>query len=426
MITDWVADAVAKAAPQLVSDRRHLHQHPELSGQEFQTARYIADRLDTLGLHAQLLLDGTAVVGELTGSLTGSLDGTGSGDRSILVRADIDALPIQENGPDRPYRSLVPGVMHACGHDAHTAIALGVAEILSTNRDRFAGRVRFAFQPAEELVNGAARMIAAGALGDPVPDAVIGLHVLRQLEVGTIGVRAGAIFASADYFTIKVQGRSAHGGLPHQGLDPIPVASAIVLALQTLVSREVSPLDSAVISVGTIHGGEVINNIADSVVLTGCMRAFTPEVRSHLLIRVAEIVTGIAKAAGMHASFTRGPSSPPAISDPGMVELVRNAVHAIPRVEVHEVGTLSVGDDMAEFLEAAPGCYFMLGAGNAPDGVHAPHHHPDFDLDERCLPIGANVLINAVLQYCSSGAPEVTGMTSAGGSGGPPQRMDGR
>jgi amidohydrolase len=301
MTADWVTEAVGAALPQLVSDRRHLHQHPELSGKEFETARYIADRLAALGLQPTLLLEGTAVVAEVTGLL----DPGRAPARSILLRADIDALPIQENGPDRPYRSVVAGVMHACGHDAHTAIGLAVAAILAANRERFTGRVRFAFQPAEERVNGAARMIAAGALGDPRVEAVLGLHVLRQLPVGVIGVRDGAIFGSADEFTITVQGRSAHGGLPHQGLDPIP------------------PLDPAVISIGTIHGGEVINNIADSVVLSGSMRAFAPEVRSHLLTRVPEIVTGMAEAAGMEASFSRGASSPPAISDPAMVELVR-------------------------------------------------------------------------------------------------------
>jgi amidohydrolase len=421
MTADWIDEAVANAAGRLVADRRHLHQHPELSGQELQTAQFISERLTRIGLDPQLLLDGTAVVAVLEGE--GSAAATPR--RNLLVRADIDALPIQENGPDRTYRSQVPGVMHACGHDAHVAIALTVAEMLTHERKRFAGRIRFAFQPAEERVNGAARMIAAGALGPDGVDGVLGLHVLRQLPVGTIGVRDGAIFGSADEFTIKVQGRGSHGGLPHQGLDPIPVAAAIVLQLQTLVTREVSPLDSAVISIGTIHGGEVINNIADSVVLTGSMRAFTPDIRRQLLNRASEMVPAIAQAAGMQATFTRGAGSPPAISEPGMVELVRRATHATPGAVVAEVGSLSVGDDMAEFLQAAPGCYFMLGAGNAPEGVHAPHHHPDFDLDEACLPIGAAVLTRAAIAFCSdetrTSANQPTGDSRASS-----QRVDGR
>ena len=401
MSSQWLDEAVAAAVPTMVADRRHLHQHPELSGAEFETARFIADRLRSLGLSPQLLLDDTAVIADLDGRLGSG----GAPARNLLLRADIDALPIQENNPDRPYRSKVSGVMHACGHDAHVAIALTVAEILTANRERFAGRVRFAFQPAEERVNGAARMIAAGAMGEPPASAVIGLHVLRQLPVGTVGVRDGALFGSADEFAILIQGRSAHGGLPHQGLDPIPVAAAVVLQLQTLVSREISPLDSAVLSVGTIHGGEVINNLADSVAMTGSLRAFRPELRDQLVARTRAVVAGIAEAAGMSATVTFGASSPPVISDPRMVELVRLAARLTPGASVLEVGPLSVGDDMAEFLQAAPGCYFLLGAG-PPAGAEtpiAPHHHPDFDLDERCLPLGARGRARAALDFCARG-----------------------
>lgn len=380
---------------QLVQDRRHLHQHPDLSGSEAPTAAYIAGRLRQLGWEPRMLMEGRAVVADMEG-------GGGPG-RRLLVRADIDALPLRERGPDRPYLSLVPGVMHACGHDAHVAIALGVAAALPMVRGALAGGVRLAFQPAEETAGGAAEMIAAGVMDDRPIDGVLGLHIWSDLEVGGVGVREGAIFASADEFALEVTGRGGHGALPHQALDPVPIASLVVLGLQTLVSRETSPFETAVVTVGQLEAGQAFNVIPESVRLSGTVRAFSEENRLRLLRRIAETASGIAGAFGATASFTRGAGCPPVVCDPRMAELVRRAVAETPAAAPMEPDPITVGDDVALFLQRAPGCYFLLGGGNRGAGISAPHHHPEFDLDERCLPIGVEVLLRSVLAFCGDG-----------------------
>ena len=378
-------------ASQLISDRRRLHRQPELSGHERQTARFIAERLQQLGLSPRLLLDDTAVVVDLQGE-------KGSG-RALLLRADSDALPIQERGEERPYRSEVAGVMHACGHDGHVAIALGTTELLLRHRDQFSGSVRVIFQPAEETAAGAEPMIAAGVMESPTVQAALGLHVWSGQRAGLVGVRDGAIFASADEFALEVRGRGGHGALPHQALDPVPIASLIVLALQTLVSRETSPFQSTVVTIGTIQAGQAFNVIPETVSLSGTVRAFTDEDRERLLRRIAELAQGIAAAFGATASMELKAGCPPVVCDPAMSDLVRRAVNESSGVELIEPEPLTVGDDVGLFLRRVPGCYFLLGAGDPVGGVSAPHHHPDFDLDESCLPIGVEVLARAALIY---------------------------
>jgi amidohydrolase len=377
--------------PQLVADRRHLHRHPELAGHEKLTSRYIAERLSALGLNPKLLLDETALTVDITGA--------GPSGPVLLVRADIDALPIQERGETRPYRSEVPGVMHACGHDGHIAIALATAELLFAHRDQFGGLVRIIFQPAEETAGGAERMIAAGVMDFPPVRAALGLHLWSGQQVGRVGVRNGAIFASADEFAVEIRGRGGHGALPHQALDPIPIASLVVLALQTLVSRETSPYASTVVTVGTVTAGQAFNVIPETAVLTGTVRAFTEEDRERLLRRIGEVAKGIAGAFGASASMTRGAGCPPVVCDPGMAEIVRQAVRDSPGADLIEPEPLTVGDDVGLFLRRVPGCYFLLGAGNESTGITAPHHHPDFDIDEACLPLGAEVMTRAALSY---------------------------
>ncbi|MGB6771782.1 MAG: M20 family metallopeptidase [Candidatus Dormiibacterota bacterium] len=382
-------------ASQLVSDRRRLHRQPELSGHERQTARFIAERLQQLGLSPRLLLDDTAVAVDLQGE-------RGSG-RVLLLRADSDALPIQERGEDRPYRSEVPGVMHACGHDGHVAIALGTTELLLRHRDQFSGSVRVIFQPAEETAAGAEPMIAAGVMESPTVQAALGLHLWSGQRAGLVGVRDGAIFASADEFALEVRGRGGHGALPHQALDPVPIASLIVLALQTLVSRETSPFRSTVVTIGTIQAGQAFNVIPETVSLSGTVRAFTDEDRERLLRRIAELAQGIAAAFGATASMELKAGCPPVVCDPAMSDLVRRAVKESSGVELIEPEPLTVGDDVGLFLQRVPGCYFLLGAGDPASGVSAPHHHPDFDIDESCLPIGVEVLARAALIYLAGG-----------------------
>ena len=378
-------------APQMVEMRRHLHRHPELSGQETGTSLYILGHLQGLGLEPELLLDGTAVRVDIVG--------TGKGGRGLLIRADSDALPIQERGEERPYRSQVAGVMHACGHDGHVAIALATAELLARHRDRYGGRARVIFQPAEETAGGAERMIEAGVMERPAVEAAIGLHLWSGQQVGRVGVRNGAIFASADEFAVEIRGRGGHGALPHQALDPIPIASLIVLALQTLVSRETSPYASTVVTVGTISAGQAFNVIPEVAQLTGTVRAFTEEDRERLLRRIDEVAQGIAGAFGASASTRRGAGCPPVACDPGIADLVRSAVAQCQGAELVDPEPLTVGDDVGLFLRQVPGCYFLLGAGNEASGITAPHHHPDFDIDEACLPLGAEVMTRAALAF---------------------------
>ncbi|MGH7643066.1 MAG: M20 metallopeptidase family protein [Candidatus Dormibacteria bacterium] len=381
----------------LVEDRRHLHRHPDLSGKEQATAEYIRSRLLELGLSPVLLLDGTAVKVDITGA--------SSGTRVLLLRADIDALPIQERGQDRPYLSEVPGVMHACGHDGHIAIALGASELLVRHRDQFGGTVRVIFQPAEETAGGAEPMIEAGVMNAPEVGAAIGLHLWSGQQVGLVGVRNGAIFASADEFAVEIQGRGGHGALPHQALDPIPIASLVVLALQTLVSRETSPYASTVVTVGTITAGQAFNVIPERAQLTGTVRAFTEEDRERLLRRIEEVAQGIALAFGATSTMSRGAGCPPVVCDPGIADLVRQAVSKTSGARLIEPEPLTVGDDVGLFLREVPGCYFLLGAGNESSGITAPHHHPDFDIDEACLPIGAEVMARAALAYLAGAGP---------------------
>lgn len=380
-----------RSAPQLIDDRRHLHRHPELAGDEHDTARFIADRLRQLGLEPRLLLDDTAVTVDIRGDQPAG--------PVLLLRADTDALPLQERGEYRPYRSQVPGVMHACGHDGHVAIALGVAELLLRHRDRFGGLARVVFQPAEETAGGAQRMISAGVMDSPPVQAALGLHLWSGQQVGRVGVRDGAIFASADEFAVEVRGRGGHGALPHQALDPVPIASLIVLAYQTLVSRETSPYSSTVVTVGTIQAGQAFNVIPETVALSGTVRAFSDEDRERLLRRIAEVGQGIAGAFGATATMELGAGCPPVVSDPAIAELVREAVRNSPGAELIEPQPLTVGDDVALFMRRVPGCYFLLGAGNESSGITAPHHHPEFDIDEACLPLGVEVLARAALAF---------------------------
>ncbi len=391
---DLTAD-IARRRPDLVALRRHFHQHPELSSEEFETAATIAARLRQAGVEVQEGIGGTGVVG----LVRGVADGDGP-ERTLLVRADIDALPITEAN-DVEYRSLAPGKMHACGHDGHTAIALTLADLLAERREQFRGAVKFAFQPAEERMGGAGRMIDDGALRDPMVDAVIGLHLWSPAHVGDVIVQSGPFFASADEIALRVRGRGGHGAMPHLNVDPIVVAAQIVTAVQTLISRETSPFNPAVVTFGSIHGGTAFNIVADEVELRGTVRAYDPADREHLLRRIGEVARGIAVGMRAEAHFEVVRGCQACVNDPEVTALVRGAAEAtvgaahIPAGDQRQ----SVSDDMADFLAAVPGCYFLVGAGNPERGIDAPHHSNRFDIDEDALPIGVEVLARAVLSF---------------------------
>lgn len=394
-IHDNLRADIASRVPTMVERRRQYHMHPELSFEEHETAASIAKALREAGLDVTEGVGGLGVVGLLGGTAPGAESGP-----TLLVRADIDALPVTEEN-NTEYRSQTPGKMHACGHDAHTAIGLTLAEVLAARRDQLAGRVKFAFQPAEEKVGGADPMIEAGVMRDPTVDGVIGLHVWSPGPVGEISIQSGAVMASADEIFVTVRGRAGHGAMPHQAIDPVVVAAQVITALQTLVSREIEPLHTAVLTFGAIHGGTASNVIADEVKLAGTLRTYDPADREYLQRRIGEVASGVAEAMRATVEYRVGAGCKVAINDEAMTELVRRA--AIATVgEEHLPGgdqRISASDDMASFLAAAPGCYFFLGAANAERGINAPHHSPRFDIDEACLPLGVETMARAALEF---------------------------
>jgi amidohydrolase len=379
--------AVDGVREEVVETRRHLHRHPELSYQERRTAELCAARCEELGFQVRTGVGGTGVLADLDSGRPGP---------TVMVRADIDALPITERGGGRPCVSEVEGVMHACGHDGHAAIALGVASVLAGLAAGWSGRLRMCFQPAEEVAGGAVPMIADGA-ADGV-DRVLGLHLWAPLPAGRVAVTAGTLFGSADEFGLVIRGRGGHGGMPHTAVDPMVAAAQVVLALQAIVSRETSPFSPAVITLGRIAGGTAFNVIAEEVHLRGTVRAVEREERERLLRRCAEVARAVASAFRCEAEYERANGCPPVVSDAATAELVRHAaVEAVGEEMVDQAHPITVGDDVACFLERAPGCYFLVGAGEASGRPGAPHHHHEFDIDERCLPVGVEVLGRAAL-----------------------------
>ena len=381
-----VREPDAAVTEHLLTHRRELHGTPELSFKEVDTAHYIAERLETLGVDKLTEgVGGTGVVAEIRGEQPG---------RTVLVRADMDGLPLTETA-NVPFRSTRAGVMHACGHDVHMAIALELARWLAEHRPALPGMVRFAFQPAEEQAGGARAMIDAGVL-DGV-DRVVGLHVWSQLPTGQIGVPPGVVMASADMFTLVIRGRGGHGAQPHLTIDAVVIAAEVVTALQTLVSRETSPVAPVVITLGSVHGGSAANIVAGEVVIQGTLRTFDAALRRHLLVRIAQVAEGIAGTMRGSSEFRHDSGTPPTINDPAMATLVSEAASGVVGKDaVVPLEPLMVGEDFAYFLEARPGCFFLL--GGAPEGAPVVHHTPEFRIDERCLPIGFQVMSAAVLR----------------------------
>lgn len=374
---------------QLVAWRRDFHAHPELGLEEHRSAALIAGQLRELGYRVETGIARTGVVGVLEGAQPGPV---------IMARFDMDALPIaEENAVD--YASRHPGVMHACGHDAHMAIGLGVATIMARYQGRMAGVLKLVFQPGEEGLDGARLMVEEGVLENPRPDVVLAAHVWNDMPVGMVSVTAGAVMAAADKWTCLVKGVGGHGALPHQAKDPIVVAAHIVTALQTIVSRNINPLESAVVSVGSLRGGDAFNIIPAQVELCGTVRAYSPQVQELARQRLREIVAGIAQAYAVDVSLEIAPLTPPLINDERVVGTVCAAAGVVVGPENVVSGLRTMGsEDAAFFLEKVPGCYFFLGSARAGEDV-APHHSPRFDIDEEVLPIGVAVLMYALAHY---------------------------
>jgi len=387
---------IDERVPDLIAMRRDLHEHPELAFEEVRTSGIVAQRLNALGLEVQTGVAKTGVVGLLRGGASGPAA------KTLAIRADMDALPILEEN-DIEYRSQIDGKMHACGHDGHTSILLTVADILSKRRAELKGNVKFVFQPAEEMVGGAEPMVEQGAMEQV--DGVIGLHLISNYEIGRVGVRSGPVFAGAQRFDITVKGKGGHAAMPDSAVDPIVISAQIILALQTLISRETSPFSPAVVTVASVHSGTAFNIIPEQATLLGTMRAFTKEHQQYLARRVAEVANGIATAMGGGCEISWNDAIPPCINDPAMTELVHKAASAAvgeDHVDSGEEVMTTGSDDMAIFLNSVPGCYFIVGARNEAKGVEYPHHHPRFNIDEEALPVGVEVLTRATLDFLQS------------------------
>lgn len=371
---------------ELIGWRRDFHQHPELGFQEHRTAGIVADALVALGMEVRPGLAGTGVVAILEGGRPGP---------TVLLRFDMDALPIQEE-TGAIYASLQPGVMHACGHDGHVAVGLGTARLLHHHKADLPGRMLFVFQPAEEGLGGAARMIAAGALSGPRPERALGMHLWNTRPVGWISAPAGPIMAAADVLEITVKGRGGHAAAPHQAIDPVVAAAYVVTALQSIVARNIDPRATAVLTVSQIAAGEAFNVIPSEALLRGTIRTFESEVRQRIIDRVEAIARGVAEGMGCQADVEIRSLTPAVLNDSAVASRVAGlARRLLPGCEVDDVERSMVSEDMAFFLEAAPGAFVLIGSGNAARGLDAPHHSPRFDFDERALPEAVALLAAA-------------------------------
>jgi amidohydrolase len=372
----------------LVEWRRTLHRHPETAFEERRTAAFVAERLRALDLETRTGVARTGVVGLLP---SGRRDGT------VLLRADMDALPIQEVA-GRDYGSGIPGLMHACGHDGHMAMLLGAAELLAARRRDLRRDVVFCFQPAEEGLGGARTMIEEGLLESHDVREAYALHLWSQFPSGTLHVRAGAIMAAQDEFVAAIVGRGGHAALPHQAADPIVAACLAVVGLQTVVSRSVDPLEPAVVSVGSFHAGTAPNVIPGEARLHGTLRSFCPEVREILRRRVAEILEAAARGALCSLELDLRPGYPAVVNDAEATGRMRRAaIETLGEPAVVETKPQAASEDFAYFLERVPGAFAFLGSGDPARGLDAPHHSPGFDIDESVLPRGAEILARLAL-----------------------------
>jgi amidohydrolase len=386
---DFKAEANA-LRDRLIERRRDFHRHPEIAFEEVRTAGIVAQTLRDLGMEVQQGVGKTGVVGILEGAHDGP---------TILLRADMDALPVQEeNSTD--YASTVPGKMHACGHDGHTSVMLGVAELLSAHRDKMAGRIKFTFQPAEEIGEGALAMINDGVLSEPRPDLSLGLHLWNELPYGQVAVTDGPFMAGASIFDLIITGKGGHAALPQLSVDPIVCAAQVVSALQNIVSRNVAPLESAVISVTYVRAGDAYNVTPETVRMRGTIRTFTHDVRDKVIQRMHEVVESVAKGMGCRGELIVQHNTEPVINDAGVAQQLQTVFE--PLVGTDNLQTryqTLAAEDMAYLMTDVPGTYFFVGARDRTVDGYYGHHHPRFSIDEEALPLATALMASAVASY---------------------------
>ncbi|GCL41623.1 amidohydrolase [Anabaena sp. FACHB-1250] len=374
----------------LVEIRRHIHAHPELSGEEYQTAAFIAGVLSANGLHVEEGIGRTGVIGELKG--------TQYSDNILAIRTDMDALPIQER-TSLEYASRIPGVMHACGHDIHTTVGLGTAMILSQIASELGGKVRFIFQPAEEIAQGANWMVKDGVMNNVA--AILGLHVFPSIPAGSIGIRYGALTAAADDLEIIIIGESGHGARPHEAIDAIWIASQVITSLQQAISRTQNPLRPVVLSIGKINGGRAPNVIADRVQLLGTVRSLHPETRNNLPDWIEKIVANVCNSYNAKYQVNYRQGVPSVQNDNTLTQLLQSAAEEAwtnERVQILPEPSLGA-EDFSVYLEHAPGAMFRLGVGYEERIINHPLHHPQFEVDESAIMTGVVTLAYAAYKY---------------------------
>lgn len=377
--------------------RRDFHRHPELGFEEVRTSGIVAERLQTLGIEVTTGIGKTGVVGLLRGTAETPV---------LLLRFDMDALPITEDtGVD--YASETPGKMHACGHDSHTAVGLSVAKILASKRDQLPGTIKFVFQPAEEGDGGAALMVKEGVLENPKPDYSMGMHVWNEKPVGWYGLTPGPIMAGSQVFTIKLTGKGGHGAAPHNTIDPVVAMAQIVTSLQTITSRNINPLDSAVVSVCEVSAGTAFNIIPQQAILKGTIRSFKPEVTEEVLKRFNAIVNHVAVAMGCEVEITMEQVTFPVTNNPELVNLMTDVVQGLDSTAKigHQHQTMG-SEDFSFMMHDIPGCFIMIGSANREKGLVFGHHHPKFNIDEACLPYAVAIIAQGAIEILTQ-APKI-------------------
>lgn len=374
-----------KIKDEIVAWRRDFHMYPELKYEEERTSRIVEEHLRDWGYSIKRV--GTGVIADI-----------GEGGKTVALRADMDALPVQEEN-DVPYKSKILGKMHACGHDAHTAMLLGAAKIIAEHRDELNGRVRLIFQPAEEGGNGALKMIERGALEGV--DAIFGFHVWMDLPSGLIGIREGPFLAGAGIFNGKIIGKGGHGASPHESIDPVPITAEAVLAFQTIVSRNLDPIENGVVSVTSIHGGTAFNVIPEEVEFKGTIRFFKREVGEMIQRRMNEILEGVTRAHGARYELSVEELTPPTVNDKEMAEFARKVAEKYG-LKYGEVPPTMGAEDFSFYLQKVPGAFLALGIRNEEKGIVYPHHHPKFDVDEDVLHLGTAMEVALAFEFLGS------------------------